>query len=102
MAQHYESLSPGAEAGRTEMEGAKGFGPHLTFSSLILQALLNAALYPTAALFWPMCVRIDVCASAKEPPAADTQVEVGLRWKGCFSVPVSSGQCWLSAVLSVG
>lgn len=64
------------------MEGAEGFTPSLTFSSLVLQALLNAALCPTAALRWPMCVHIDACASAKESPATDTQVKVDLGWKG--------------------
>ena len=64
------------------MEGVKGFARSLTFSSLVLQVLLNAALCLIAALFWPMCMHIDVCASAKKPPATDAQVEVDLHWKG--------------------
>lgn len=82
------------------MEGDDGFGPSLTFSSLVLQAVPNAALCPRAALFWPMCVCMDVCASTKELPATEAQVEVeGLE--GCLSVPVSSRRCWSSTALSI-
>lgn len=66
------------------MEGAKGFGPRLTFYFLVLQALLNAALCPMPALIGLMCMHNDVCASAKEPPAVDTQPQ------GCLSIPISA------------
>jgi len=49
--------------------------------------LHKAALCPTAAAFWPLCVHVDVCTSDEKPPATDGQLEMDLGWKGARGCP---------------